>query len=159
MLISVLVSPVSPCHIYLLKCTNQGDDIFSGQDEGSAINQKTNCLRFIFVTLAVRSIVLNNNQYNTRACNKVGFLPFITTSQVMIQTTSLPMNTMLELLRALTMCVCVCVCVKGVTISILNQPKLSRNLELRIKNGIVDVAKPPCQVRSACQAEKKNHTC
>lgn len=109
MLISVLVSPVSPCHIYLLKCTNQGDDIFSGQDEGSAINQRTNCLRFIFVTLAVRSIVLNNNQYNTWACNKVGFLPFITTSQVMIQTTSLPMNTMLELLRALTMCVCVCV--------------------------------------------------
>lgn len=38
MLISVLVSPVSSCHIYLLRCANQGDDIFSGQHEGSAIN-------------------------------------------------------------------------------------------------------------------------
>ena len=53
---------------------------------------------------------------------------------------------------------CVCVCVKGVTISILNQPKLSRNLELRIKNGIVDVAKPPCQSgRLAKQKKKTTH--
>ena len=39
---------------------------------------------------------------------------------------------------------------KGVTISILHQPKLSHNLEL--ENGIVDAATPPPHVRSACQA-------
>ena len=36
---------------------------------------------------------------------------------------------------------------KGVTISNQNGPKLCHNLELGIKNGIVDAATPPCHVK------------